>query len=239
MFENGETVICDMERVGHSTRYWTSGPTLRAAVGLTCILSMLGTVLIIVSYVFYKNLRNRARLILVHLSIVDFGVALSNFIGSMLHFDQYYVTYNATCISYHWPQHSYIKSLCETQAFFSHYFTLGSVLWTMSLAVYLYFLLMHSQTSLAQISLVVSFFLCYGLPICICLWLSFTDMFGYSAQSFSWCALLAHNDVTGESHIFEAVFGYDIWVYLAMAVILILYLTVQLFLREKVELFLY
>ena len=64
-------------------------------------------------------------------------------------------------------------------------------------------------------------------------------MFGYSAQSFSWCALLAYNDVTGESHIFAALFGYDLWVYLAMVVILILYLTVQLFLREKVELFLY
>lgn len=222
----------------HSVRYWEKGPPFRAVVGITCVLSMIGTVLIIVSYVFYKNLRNRARLILVHLSLMDFGVALSNLIGNLIYFDRYYITYNTTdnCMIYHWPPHQYTEYLCEAQAFFSHFFTLGSILWTISLAVYLYFLLMHSRTSLAPVSLRISYFLCYGIPLFICLWLLFTHKFGYSSRSFGWCTILVFSDMANQSNIFGAVIGYDLWVYLAMTFVFALYLAVQLFLREKVGL---
>ena len=231
-----ERVVCGGDEVKHSVRYWEKGPPFRAVTGITCVLSMIGAVLIIVSYVFYKNLRNRARLILVHLSLMDFGVALSNLIGNLIHFDRYYITYNATCMIYHWPPHHYTEYLCEAQAFFAHFFTLGSILWTISLAVYLYFLLMHSRTSLAPISLTISYFTCYAVPLFICLWLLFTHKFGYSSKSFGWCTLLVFSDMTHQSNVFGAVIGYDLWVYLAMTFVIALYLAVQLFLREKVGL---
>ena len=227
-----ERVLCGDEDPKTTVIRWADGIPFRASVGFTCILSMIGAALIVFSYLFFKNLRNRARLILVHLSIMDFGAALSNLIGNFIYFDRFYASYNATCTVYHTPQHHYIESLCEGQAFFAHFFTMGSVLWTISLAVYLYCLLMYYKTSLAQMSLYASYFLCYGFPLIICVWLLLTKKFGYTGEG--WCTLLFVDLMTGRPNRFVAVLGYDLWIYFTMTFVPVLYLAVQLHLREKV-----
>ena len=211
---------------------WENGVPFRVLVGLTCILSMCGATLIVVSYVFFKSLRNRARLILVHISLMDFGTALSKFVGSATNFDQYYVTYNSSCTVYHTPRHHYIQELCEGQAFFVHFFTMGSVLWTISLAVYLYFLLMHYQISYARMSHYVSYFLCYGLSLFVSVWLLLTGRLGYGGSSY--CGIVAINMLTGSPNQYAAIFGYDLWVYFTMTFVPVLYLAVQLYLRDMV-----
>ena len=211
---------------------WGNGVPFRVIVGFTCILSMCGAMLIVVSYVFFKSLRNRARLILVHISLMDFGTVVSKFVGNSINFEQYYVTHNASCTIYHTPQHSAMKGLCEGQAFFVHFFTVGSVLWTISLSVYLYFLLMHYRTSYAQMSHYASYFLCYGLSLLVSLWLLRSDKLGYNGEVF--CGIIAVNLLTGQPNRYAAVFGYDLWVYFTMTFVPVLYLAVHLYLRDKV-----
>ena len=63
---------------------------VRIAVWITCSLSMLGALLIIFSYVFFKSMRSRAREILVHISIMDFLVAASNLTAAAVDFDRFY-----------------------------------------------------------------------------------------------------------------------------------------------------
>lgn len=226
-----EVIICGAS-AKTNLYFWEKGTPFRILTGLTCLLSICGAVLIIASYVFFKTLRNRARLILVHLSLMDLGVALSNLIGNAINFESYYVTINSTCIvfKHHSPS---IHHLCETQAFFSHFFTIGSVLWTISLAVYLYCLLMHYRTALASRSLKASYILCYGFPLGICVWLLLSDKFGFAGQG--WCTTLFIDIATGQPDIFVAVFGYDLWVYFTMTFVPVLYLAVHLYLREKVR----
>ncbi len=69
---------------------------VRVVVGITCTLSIIGSLLIILSYLCFRDLRSRARLILVHISIMDCGVGLSNLIGAWVYFDRFY-TDNTDC----------------------------------------------------------------------------------------------------------------------------------------------
>ena len=216
--------------------FWGKGPPFRLTIGLTCVLSILGAVLIISSYVFFKSLRSSARWILVHLSLMDLGVGLTNLIGNIVYFDRFYFSDadNGSCPVFHQPKDVVVKNLCVAQAFLAHYFTQASVLWTISLAVFLYFLIVHHRTPVAMYSLRLSYILCYGLPVIICIWLVFTNRFGYSPNNTGWCSILQLNSKTLAPDIFAVVVGYDLWVYLAIVVVPIIYLAVQLFLREKV-----
>ena len=73
-----------------SGEFLTKGWPVRLIVGVTCFLSIVGAILIILSYVCFKNLRTRAREVLFHLSLMDLGVAAANFIGDIVYFDQFY-----------------------------------------------------------------------------------------------------------------------------------------------------
>ena len=226
-----ERTVCGDEAAMDPLR-WENGIPFRVIVGFTCILSMCGAVLIVVSYVFFRSLRNRARLILLHISLMDFGTAVSKFVGNLIDFERYYVTYNVSCTVYHTPRHNAMKGLCEGQAFFVHFFTMGSVLWTISLSVYLYFLLMHYRTSYARMSHYASYFLCYGLSLLVSVWLLLSGKLGYGGEVF--CGIVTVDLFTGQPNRYAAVFGYDLWVYFTMTFVPILYLAVHLYLRYKV-----
>ena len=235
--------------------FWSKGPPFRIVIGLVCLLSTIGSFLIILSYVFFKSLRSRARLILVHLSLMDLGVGIVNLIGNFIYFDQYYFTevpmelnssffnslldigsssQNVNCLMFHKPNSTLIRNLCISQAFLEHYFAQGSILWTISLSFFLYIVIVHNRSGLAKYSLVMSYVVCYTLPLMICLWLFFTHRFGYSKYNSGWCSIvLVGSD--NNPDIYAAAFGYDIWIYLALTLVPILYFAVQLFVREKVS----
>lgn len=251
--------------------FWAKGPPFRAVIGLTCFLSVIGSLLIIFSYVFFKSLRNRSRLILVHLSVVDLGVGLANLIGNLIYFDRFYFSkvtqsipitngtepaqqydqYDSVhsrdllyydeeisdreCVLFHQPNSTAISNLCMAQAFIAHYFTQASILWTISLAVFLYFLIVHNTTQLAKHSLRASYVLCYTLPLLVCCWLLLTKRFGYSPTNTGWCSILIISAESIVPDVYAAIFGYDVWIYLGMTIVPVLYLAVQLYVREKVK----
>ena len=213
---------------GTSAEFLIKGLAVRLTVGATCLLSIVGATLIILSYACFKSLRTKAREILLHLSLMDFGVAAANFIGDVVNFDKFY---NSTT----GPIEA-VKNLCTAQAFFAVYFTLGSVLWTISLAVYLYFLLVHRTTKNAKYFIYFSYVLCWGLPFFVTLWLVLTKRLGYSPYNASgWCSMIAVNPKTQAKDYFAVVIGYDLWIYLAMVLVPVMYCSVRWFLREEVS----
>ena len=213
--------------------FWSKGPPFRVTIGLTCCLSMIGSLLIILSYACFKSLRNNARLVLVHLSLMDFGVGAINLIGNLIYFDRFYYP-DGPCSSFHQPKHNYVNSLCIAQGFLAHLFTQASILWTLFLAVFLYLLIVHRRSNISTHALRFSYLLCYGLPIIICIWLVFTQRFGYSPHNTGWCSILIIDSETKKPDIYVAVLAYDLWIYLTMTLVPVLYLSVQLFLRQKV-----
>lgn len=206
---------------------------MRAVVGVSCCLSILGSLLIILSYILFKNRRTRARQILLHISFMDLGVALANLIGLSVYFDHFYFVYKHL---YHKHVPAYIHKLCKTQAFFAAYCTYASILWTIALAGFLYFLILHHRTKRAIYFLRSCYVICYALPLLVSLWLVLTEKLGYSPlDSSGWCTLLSRDLGTGKIDIFSTVFGNDLWVCLAIITIPILYLSIRCYLASQVN----
>ena len=150
---------------------------LRVVVAFTCSLSMIGALLIVLSYIFLKNIRTKTRQIIVHLSIADFGTACANFIGATVYFDYYILKCRASCNNtFPGIPCDAVENLCTAQAFFASYFTIVSVLWTLSLSVYIHCLVVHSGMMRTH-SMVIyfSYCFCWGMPLVISVWLLSTS----------------------------------------------------------------
>lgn len=195
------TTSSDHKLLFHNTStvdgpFFNKHTALRATVGITCCLSMLGALLIIASYFLIRDIQTKSRQILVHLSFADFGVSCSNFIGVAVYFDQYIrhcpidiadlrgktkgVDAGSTyAVSNSYLSCSALKGLCKAQAFFAGFSTLASVLWTLCLAVYIYCLVVHSSKKVHHKVLYVAYVLCWGIPLFISLWLISTGIHYY------------------------------------------------------------
>ena len=202
---------------------------LRAVVGVSCCLSIFGSLLIILSYILFKKRRTRAREILLHISLMDLGVALANLIGLSVYFDQFYTEYSGNVTAY-------IDGLCKTQAFFAAYCTLSSILWTIALAAFLYFLITYHKTRIAIDFHRASHIVCYALPLLVSLWLVFTNRLGYSPlDSSGWCTLISERkDAPLQVDYYATIFGNDLWICLAVVTIPILYLSIRCHLSIQV-----
>ena len=227
---------------------------------MTCCFSMIGAILIIMTYACCKELRSRGRQILLHISIMDFGVGLFNFCGASFHFSNFYhsIAYNncSTFISElfipsHFSQHHVyitsdstilcpqsetIQSLCLSQASLSIFFTCGSILWTLSLSFYLYFRIVHKSSNLAKYTLYTSYLFCYAVPVALTIWLLLTGRLGYSPyESSGWCSIILMNPLTKNRDIYASVFGYNIWIVIMFTFAPILSFAVHLNVRAEVR----
>lgn len=203
--------------------------SLRAVVGVTCGLSMVGAMLIILSYVVIPSVRTKAREILVHISLMDFMAAAANLAGVIANFEFKLKHENPTSSSYHT-----IKNLCLAQASFGMYGTESSVLWTICLAVYVYLRIMYDHPAIIRRVFYFFYLFCYGLPCVLTLWFALTDKLGYSKYGGSgWCSLvLVGKD--GHREPFNAVISNDIWIYLTIVLVPLIAISLHYTLRSEV-----
>ena len=213
---------------------------LRILVGITCSLSILGSLMIIVSYIGFKSLRTTPRLILVHLSIMDLGVAVANLVGISVNFNKYYFDNTNTSYKFRLPilkdPGTTINNACITQAVFAVYFTNGSFLWTLNMAVYLYLRIVHFQRPrAARCSFYLIGILCYVLPVLIVLWKLLTHRLGYSPfSSEGWCGDKLIDLTTGERQILLDIISYKMWLYLTFVLVPILNMSVLCYIYREV-----
>ncbi len=196
--------------------------SIRVVVGVTCILSMIGALLIIFSYILIRDIRTKAREILVNLSLMDFMAAAANFIGVVTDFSKYE---NSGSVE------GYV---CLIQASFAMYGTLSSVLWTICVAVYVFFRIMLENSKVAQRSVYGFYAICYGLPLIMTLWFSLTGKLGggdtYGGSG--WCSLKTNSD--HGTNTFNVVIGNDIWIYLTIILVPLIFISLHFYLRYQV-----
>ena len=221
---------------------------LRIIVGIICSLSIVGSLVIIISYICFKSLRSRTttRLILVHLSIMDLGAAAANLVGISVNFNRYYFnSANATYGSHGLPELNHpgdtVDMACKIQAAFAVYFTAGSFLWTLSMAVYIYMRIVHYRTPrVARYTLWIVTIFSYILPLTFVSWKWFTNRLGYSPFSAEgWCGDKLVDFETGKKQIILSVLAYDVWIWLNYILVPVLYLTVLMFLYQEVSMCVY
>ncbi len=202
-------------------------PALEPLVIITCILSILGSLLIILTYIFFRDLRTKVRLILLHLSLMDLGIGLTNLIGTAVDFS---AKFSNTSMEHY--EHPGMLKICKTQAFFALYSTYGSVFWTNCLAVYLYSTIAYNRTNYSVYVLRFCCGFCYIMPLILTLWLLLTDRLGPSPiGSEGWCTFSA----TGKEDYFITAFGYDMWIYLTFIFVPVLYIGTRAHINHEVS----
>ncbi|XP_065901767.1 G-protein coupled receptor 157-like isoform X2 [Dysidea avara] len=123
------------------------------------------------------------------------------------------------------------------------YGTKGSVLWTLGLAVYLYYRIVSRDGNVTKWVLRVLYVVCYTLPLYASLWLLLTDHLGYPREGHSsggWCAIIVGTDTTRTEKeqcdetlmIFMTV---DIWVILTFVTMIPIYLIVHCYVRKELQ----
>ena len=208
---------------------------LRIAVIITCCLSIVGSLTIICSYVFYKSLRTNIRLILVHLSVMDLGAAAANLLGLAVNFDKYY--YNKSDYLIDSKSSNLVHAACVTQAGFAVYFTAGSFMWTLAMAILLYLKIVHKQEGKAATrTLYTSMVFCYLLPVIMVAWKASLKRLGYApSNSEGWCGDIVYNRYTGDRYVLMDFIAYNMWVLLVFTLVPILYFAILLHIRQLVS----
>ena len=200
-----------------STKY------LRAVVGVTCCLSMVGSFLIMLSYILIPEIRTRARQILFNLSLMDFVAAGANFAGIAINFSHLDMTH-----------HPALGHLCLAQGCFALYGTISSVLWTICIAVYVFIRIMLENQKIAFGSLIGFYVVCYSLPTIITAWYASTGKLGFDHYGGAgWCSIVLHKNNTWLP--FNAVFGNDIWVYLTMFLVPVILFSLHFYIKYEVS----
>ena len=209
--------------------------SLQIVCGIVCVLSILGSLAIIVTYALVKEVRSKTRELLVHISLMDIMYTMANFVGLMIPYRKHlYDDDNST--NYNNEDHRTYQNICEVQAFFAIYGTIGSVLWTLALAVYLYYRIVSRDPTVTKRLLMVLYVICYVMPLYVSLWLLLDHHMGYPHNALSgagWCSL---NDKT-ERHDRSLVefMTYDIWIWLGIIVLVPLYLVIHVHIRQQVS----
>lgn len=212
--------------------FYKNDPILRGVVIAACILSGVGALLVIFSYVCSRQLRSQARLIILHLSFMDFGVALANFIGLTVYFNKYYLeSYknegdfdNVTPV---------VRYSCMIQAAVAVYCNNSSILWTLSVAIYLYFRIVtnpHSPEKFFRILLYIMYAVNYGLPLILTTWLAQTKRLGFSPfDSSGWCSLITYMESynTVQVDVYVSFFGNDMLILVTLIAIPVLYFSIK------------
>lgn len=207
-------------------------PSMRVLVSITCILSMIGAFLIILSYILIKDIRTKAREILVNLSLMDFMAAAANLFGVLVDFD----THLADKSLSHTHNFIVMNNLCKSQAFFAMYGTISSVLWTICIAVYVFLRIMLEGKNIAQKAVYAFYVICYGLPLGLSLWFVLTGKLGYAPYGGSgWCSVIVYNITSNQRLSFNAVFANDIWIYLTIILVPLIFISLKFFLRYEVN----
>lgn len=109
-----------------------NSPVNRVLTTVSASLSLLGTSLIIITFIAWKDLRSSSRKILVFISIGDFLIAGGNLFGVWL------------------PENDRTTSACKAQSFVTTCASLWSFFWTTFLSIFLYTTVARKQAEKAD-----------------------------------------------------------------------------------------
>ena len=167
---------------------------------ISSIASMLGSSLIILTFVCWPDLRTVARAILVFLAIADFLTAAGYLLGSIIFLVDHYDYSN----DYYY--HSQ-PALCTLQSFITSTFIISSFIWTANLAVYLFVAITLKKIQLAKKLVLLFHITAWGIPLLICIPGAAFGILGQTGPTqgtVAWCWVSFDDTYTNTTDITEA-----------------------------------
>ena len=150
---------------------------------ISCSLSVIGSILMILPYVLWKDLRTGVRAIVTFLAIADLFTALGYIMGS---FND--ITYENNRKDSEIKACQEFDTVCQIQAYISSWSSLSSFWWTAILAFYLYWTIAKGDTKKVNRYFPLYHILAWGSPLLVMFPLLATHSLGYSIFAASgWC----------------------------------------------------
>lgn len=216
-------------------------PYLAYITMVSSVISMLGSALIILTFILWRDIRTVARAIVVFLSIADFFTAAGYLFGATVYL-RYKLHANESDESDE-SERTY-RDLCEVQSFITTTFPISSFLWTAHLATYLYVAIVNAKPQLAKKLVIIFHITGWGIPLAICIPAVATGHLGSanSRTSVSWCFVTFNSTYPGSnSELRERLayyYGFEFlcgkfWEIATYFVALALYISVKVVLRIR------
>ena len=168
----------------------------RVVTIFVCSLSIIGSFLIAISFCCGRQLRTKLRSFVFFVSLMDIMYALANLVGASIDFGHYV---NRTRHGeWRFDPPPGMNALCTLQGMFAAYGTLASILWTVCMAVYLYFgvlcYLTERYERMLQVIYYSSHVISWLLPVYVTAWAFGEEQITYSPWgSFGgWCTALGN-----------------------------------------------
>ncbi|XP_059547341.1 solute carrier family 2, facilitated glucose transporter member 5-like isoform X1 [Myotis daubentonii] len=182
-------------------------PSERAVVLLSCVLSALGSGLLVATHALWPDLRSRARRLLLFLSLADLLSAASYFYGVLQDF-------SATS----WD--------CVLQGALSTFANTSSFFWTVAIALYLYLSIVRTPRGPRAGRLLLAFHVVsWGVPLAITVAAVILKKIGYDASDVSvgWCWI----DLEAKDRVLWMLLTGKLWELLAYVMLPVLYLLIR------------
>lgn len=220
---------------GYSPTVQNLGPSVVAII--SCTLSILGSLLILYTYLRWKDLRTGSRSIITFLSLADLATAAGYVIGSVNYLNFFGEKENS-------QQCSVYNTVCQIQSFITTTSSLWSFAWTTILAMYLYMVIVKNKIRLANRLMPLYHVVAWLLPLLITLPLLIKDKLGYTPYAASnWCFIketLPNNDwkfVCGRLNyemVYLVLLGGKAWEILTYLIVFVLYTAIKCHLYKEV-----
>lgn len=157
---------------------------------ISSIASVVGSLLIICTFLRWKDLRTIARMILVFLAIADLLSALGYLFGAAVYIQFYYRNGHCKTGPGHeiWESEVYNR-LCTAQSFFTTVMPMASFFWTGNLAIYLFFSIAWQKPKFTKPLMGIFHTIAWGIPLVTCIAIAADHRFGSSESRSSggWC----------------------------------------------------
>lgn len=176
----------------------------RAVIIAICSLSVMGSFLIVLSFCCSKELPTKLRSYVLFISIMDIIYSSANLVGASIDFAQY-VNWTHSGGGWQFKPSPTLDAVCVAQGVFAVYGTLASILWTVCMAVYVYFgVLCHLTERYERMLQAVYWFshiISWALPLYVTAWALGLGQITYSPWgSFGgWCTAMGNQDDTGSN----------------------------------------
>lgn len=213
---------------------------LKVIISITSFLSVLGSMAIIVTYLFLKEMMAR-HTFLIYLSIADLFITLSSLLGILTQVSSLDSSKHRSTISS--STNSALGNWYKVQVAVQVFETESSILWTMGVAVNMFALaVVKPKVYRWGIKLVVVLHLVFWvIPFILTLWLLLAGFLWYDSDATpGFCAIVGrsthHNSTMDidQSQQYPIIVGYEMWLYLAFIVLLVLYITLSCYICKKV-----
>ena len=202
---------------------------------ISCAFACLGSISIILSYVFFKELRSGSRAIITFLSIADLVTSMGYMAGGINYLTHLSSTNRSgDCKTF--------DTICSIQSYITTWSQLSSYTWNSALAIYLFLSISFAKNRAANKMIPYCHIIAWGLPILIAFPLLLFNHLGFSLYSASnWCfvrdpmASYAKKSWLNENVMVPIFIARVIPEFLTYVLIIILYSVIKIFVYKMVR----